>query len=210
MYCILFFQLIIVHNILFMHDLLCVVIEKNENRQNGGRKRLPDTAQGKLIKFVSERLKEESVLRIQVAKELKEEKKLRWKTEDELTCARKEIVELRSVLEKKTKQLDIITKDSNAQQKAYDDLSYRYTMLKDQEENMARKVREIQDNEKEHHEREHLLEQAWSDLYAQQQENRRRESQYNALIEAMDKMQPGASKALLASMDQSSIACFDV
>eukprot|EP00056_Hartaetosiga_gracilis_P002263 m.52037 g.52037 ORF g.52037 m.52037 type:complete len:266 (+) comp10982_c0_seq1:90-887(+) len=191
--------------------------ENNENKQQ--RRRLPDTAQGRLIKIVSERLKEESVLRIQVAKELKEEKKLRWSAEDALAVKKREVEDLRYVVNSQSTKLKAMTEKCELQQKSYDTLSHKLEMIKRQQDTMRQKIEEAKEQERAHEEREQILDQAWSDLYRQQRENQRLQHQYDELINAMEEVQPGASKALLESIGQSasdkpntssSIQSFDV
>lgn len=82
------------------------------------RRRLPDPSQGKLIQQVVDKLDEEATLRLQVARELKEEKRKRWKAEDELSDLQASTSQLTSQLNEKREELNRVKQELDEERHA--------------------------------------------------------------------------------------------
>ena len=75
----------------------------------GGKRRLPDPAQGQLIAKMQEQLTKETQQRQALVQELKAEKQLRWKVEEDLKTLEKKAAQLRDLTTAQKHDLDTMT-----------------------------------------------------------------------------------------------------
>eukprot|EP00051_Salpingoeca_urceolata_P018819 m.267600 g.267600 ORF g.267600 m.267600 type:complete len:197 (-) comp19287_c1_seq1:174-764(-) len=150
------------------------------------RRRLPDPGQGRLIKLVEEKLKEESKQRLELAKELKQEKHLRWDAEDKLAQAQGALAALRTDLQERKRDMNSVLKDLAEEEKAKLAL----------EQQLARQDKELERTRRQLHEErakssglpaearedvEASIQEAWDAAFEEKRQRQQAEEQLDAL-----------------------------
>lgn len=164
----------------------------------GARRRLPDPGQGQLIQHIAAKLKEESLVRLQVAKELKAEKRLRWKTEDEAAALKAENKTLATQLTQQTQQIAALERDLKEALRTHETLEEALARERKKNATLTAEQQRVAAQEGQQLEQEAALDATLDELECERRENARMRRDFDALLAAMDEFQQGASKALLA------------